>query len=123
MRLCVVCQASVGPGTAFIEDDDCAKLTALQHAPYAPRRTDATWYACRDCKDFCIGIDSRLSAFHLMVATGLFFTARRLYGDMPQHTLEVVRANLDNPTFKNTRHGAADYRMDRCSLMLPRKRR
>ena len=68
-----------------------------------------------------MGVTGRLQKYTLMVAAGLLSFMRRVAPELaPLHAanLQPVAAHMNSESFKGTRHGSADYRLDRTSLWL-----
>lgn len=120
VRSCVCCATSIGINCQTVdnEDDkrDLVTLNMIQHEP----RARATWFVCHLCSAACVGLSDRLLGFAIQIAAGLLHFCQRLYPneDLANKCDQRVVAYMQSAAFSETRHGAADWRLDRMSLYL-----
>ncbi|CAJ1372461.1 unnamed protein product [Effrenium voratum] len=88
----------------------------------AGRNAGASWYFCGECGQALEGFQESLDMFSLMVGTGLWIAACRLYPAWCAKQRFPMRKRFEkyskSSTFAETRHCQAHYRLDRMSVYL-----
>jgi hypothetical protein len=117
-RHCCLCGVPCGPHKQVLEADK----DLLERAGYSfqAQRAGSQWYFCALCAGLS-GVAERVYKFALMVSCGLVFFAQRCFPELRQIDstgLRTVRSHMRQPSFKDTRHGAADFRLDRMSVYI-----
>jgi len=123
MAFCCVCGESCGKNaSSVLADRDLEMLEEggyVDHFEHVPR-AKATRRVCGDCAPFAKGFADRVTKLSVMIAAGLLHLARRLFpcgvDGHPFTGADCVEAHIDSKEFKDTRHGAPDFRLDRTSL-------
>ncbi len=114
-RRCAVCGGTCG-GDFIVPDLDVLRKHGLL---CSEPRAGGKAYACRICRGIS-GLESYMAKFALCAAGGQLSSLKRLY---PGHAALLgvhssVWAYIECVAFKDTRHGAADYKLDRMSLYI-----
>jgi hypothetical protein len=118
-RHCSLCSVSCGPHYELSEKD--RGMLEVSGCAFHPPRPGFSWYLCGPCAAGVDGIAERMSEFALMVSTGILFFVQRVFpqtASLDSTSIRKIRRHMKSASFKDTRHGAADWRLDRLSLYL-----
>ena len=120
MRHCCICGKHHVFTTYLVGQADLAILDRCGYTQHPPR-SGAQHLACSVCQRMGVGVASRLRRYALMVATGLFVIISRTcpgLDELQGPALRAVRTHAQLASFRDARHGCADFRLDRCSLYI-----
>ena len=116
MQHCAICNASVGTDSFRASEVLIDLLKQADYGKFRPR-AGTCWYLGRKCREIQ-HTPAHFETFVLTVAAGLVYTASRLCPACDFSDLPSVCQRMREPSFANTRHGAANHRYDRCSLYI-----